>query len=717
MTVARPFNLTTGEHRRVTQIDQLVALRGVDELLASMSDPSWTVRRAGVAALAALGDDAVGPLCTWLRDRRTDEHAIAAAVDALSTSTGATATSAVITLLEASGIAAAVDASRILGRRRAIEAVPMLGRAIAHPDDNVATSAIEAIGAIGGSGAIEELVAVVERDRSFFRTFPALQVLAKTGDPRAIAPLASLLEDDVYGLEAARALGHTGSARAIAPLASLLPRGEAIVRLVALALADLLVRAEWVGALDHVVATLRTTLASELPRFTAALESATAAEHAALSIVIGRIGDEDALLATVGDDDPEIRIQACETLARRGDPAAVPELFALLHDTAPGVGLAASTAIRSLGSFDTGALAIAALESGSPAVRRHALQILTWVGSAEAFDALCFAVGDGDPRIAELAVVALGAIDDPRIDPVLVDLARSPDPAVRASTMRAAVHRLGDHASQLLERGLDDENGWVRYYACQGLGRIGRTQAVAQLVVRLGDVAPYVRLSAIEALSRLDAPAAWDALCLVMRSPDVEARRVALLGIGLHPNDAAIPFLLEAAIADDVATRLVALTGLARRSDAVALEVLAAAALDDREEIRDAAVSLLGERTDPLAAELIVDLALATRPEHPVHRTLSRPGAARIDAIGARLANGDDHSAPILAAALARMCDSVAIGVLFGTLEHATPPSRRAAATMLVAMEVPGSRDAVARVGRDDLDHNVRCVCTTLVAE
>jgi hypothetical protein len=85
MTGARTLNLTAGEQRRVAQIDQLVATRGIDELLASMSDPSWTVRRASVAALAALGDDAVGPLCTWLRERRTDEHAIAAAVDALST--------------------------------------------------------------------------------------------------------------------------------------------------------------------------------------------------------------------------------------------------------------------------------------------------------------------------------------------------------------------------------------------------------------------------------------------------------------------------------------------------------------------------------------------------------------------------------------------------------------------------------------------------------
>ena len=49
------FSLTAGEHRRVERVDQLVALgdAGVAELLGALDDPSWTVRRAAVAALAA----------------------------------------------------------------------------------------------------------------------------------------------------------------------------------------------------------------------------------------------------------------------------------------------------------------------------------------------------------------------------------------------------------------------------------------------------------------------------------------------------------------------------------------------------------------------------------------------------------------------------------------------------------------------------------------
>jgi HEAT repeat protein len=203
----------------------------------------------------------------------------------------------------------------------------------------------------------------------------------------------------------------------------------------------------------------------------------------------------------------------------------------------------------------------------------------------------------------------------------------------------------------------------------------------------------------------------------VIRTADLDERRAALLGIGLHPDDAAIPFLLEGAASRDVASRMIALSGLARRPEGFALDVLAAAALDDQHEIRNTAVSLLGERVDRPAAETVVDLALGCEPHHPVHQTLSRPGAARIDAIAARLALVDDRRASILAAALARMRDHAATKVLLGALRLANPSSRRAAATMLVAIGAAGSLSAVARIASEDPDRDVRCVCAALVAK
>ncbi len=776
MTSGRTFTLTTAEHQRVDHIDRLVT-RGssaVAELIDTMSDASWTVRRASVAALAALGDDAVAPLCTWLCERRSEEHSIAAAVDALAASIGGTSTTAVMAMLADPRPAIAADAAQILGRRRASEACAILGQAVSHVDDNVAVAAIEALGAIGGSGAIDELIAVMA-DRSFFRTFPALQVLAKSGDPRAVAPLASLLEDETFCLEAVRALGRTGSAQAIAPLASLLPRGgDAIVRLIALALADLVTRAEWIGVASQVVVTMREFIAPSLARFAGALRASDPAERAALAIVLGRIGDESVIFelarllddpelhavateaiqrigelhdaaqlaalavdavtrvavlpvvnsraaaprlrALLGDENGEVRARACEALARIGDAAAVPELFATLADSNPRVALAATAAIHSLGVADTAQRVIAALQHGSPTVRRYALRIIAYMGFAEAFESVRLAVGDADPRIAELAVASLGAINDPRVDALLAEIAQSPTPTLRAAAMRAAVNRLGEGAGEILERGLTDEFAWVRYYACQGIGRIGRSSAVDQLIARLADAMPHVRISAIEALAHLQTPAAWQALCSVIRSGDPDERRAALVSVGLQPGNAALPFLFEALRSTDVATRLIALSGLARSSEDSALENVAAAALDPVVEMRDAALSLLGERSDRAAAEVLVDLALACDEDHPVHLTLSRPGASRIAAIAARLASVDDRRAAILASALARMHQGPATTTLFEALTLTNPAARRAAATTLVAMGVDGAYKAVTRVAREDPDLEVRRSCAALVA-
>src|SRR4029079_13890471 len=126
--------------------------RAVAALMAMLTDGSWTVRRVVVAALAGMGDAAVGPLCTLLRSRRASGPRIAAAVDARVASTGY-ADEAVAQLASDAHPAVVADAAAILGRRRAQMALPTLIRLLKHADDNVAVSAVEALGRIGGRAA------------------------------------------------------------------------------------------------------------------------------------------------------------------------------------------------------------------------------------------------------------------------------------------------------------------------------------------------------------------------------------------------------------------------------------------------------------------------------------------------------------------------------------------------------------------------------------
>ncbi len=773
--------ITPAERARIEQLDRLVVLggAGVRELIGALGDPSWTVRRAAIGALVALGDEAVAPLCTFLADRRDSENAIAAAVEALSGSLGASVVPQVLRLVDHPQAAVVADAAQILGRRRAAEAASVLARLTDHADDNVAFAAIEALGAIGGNAAIESLIVAVER-RRFFRTFAAMQVLARTGDPRAVGPLAALVNEEIYRFEAVRALGRTGAIGAIAPIAALLQTpSEAIVRLVASALADLIERADWSGTGDRVDAGLRTALAPYLGRLAGALRDALPDERISIATVLGRAGDatvlpqittllddatagpaattaleqlgassEDALLAALAssdatrraailpvlrsrqgasavrealrDADAEVRARACEALARIGDTMSVPLLFGALGDRSPRVAHAAVSAIQTLGASDTEELALEAARSTRPGVRRHALRILGAFGYPSAFDVVRIAVDDPDTRIVEVAIVALGGIDDARVDGVLEQLATSRHDLVRAAVMRAASHRSGQRAAALLGRGLADTSPWVRYYAVQGLGRIGLAdapQATQRIVERLDDSAPQVRLAAIDALSQLRTAEAWTAVCAAARSSDPDQRRAGLVGIGVQGASGAFEILAEAAASPDAATRLVALPGLARHDDPRAIGALESAIADPAPEVSAAALSLLAERGDAVAAQILVDLALRSDPAHPVHRALSRPSAAHVVAILARLTSADDRAAGVLVAALSRMRLEAATRALFEVLAMANPAARGAAASALISLDPPGARDAVTRLAQHDPDLDVRKMCAAALVQ
>jgi HEAT repeat protein len=787
----RDYSLTDAERRRIEHIDTLVlgGASSAAELVELLSETSWTVRRAVIGALAALGDEAAVLLCAWLRHKRTSEHAIAAAVEALASSIGRATSAAVIALLGEQDPAVVADAAVILGRRRAAEAVSHLVRLLEHADDNVAVAAIEALGEIGGSAAIDGLIDVV-RKRQFFRTFPALHVLAACGDPRAITPLLELFEDELFRGDAVRALGQTGSAHAIEPLAARLAVAADLgeVRLLATALAQLIARAEWSGAGGVVRAALRAAIAPARQRFVAALSGAAPDERIALAGVLGEIGDGETLAvliallpdqaagaaaaqaleklavhnagalldelqrgdaatraallrfvsdrgagprvcALLADEDPDVRTRACEALGRIGDPETAAALFGVLRDPNPGVAHAAVAAIHALdaantalgaartalGATRTAALAIDALRDADPAVRRHALRIIARLGADEAFEPVRDAIGDPDPRIRELAVSALGALTDPRVDAILEVLARRPHDATRAAAMRAAAHRGSEAMAALLARGLSDDSAWVRYYACQGLGRLGHASSTSALIARLADAYPHVRVAAIEALARLDTPQAWQALTSAVRSDDADEHRAALVGISHEARPRALPFLLDAWRSPELATRLIALAGLARLTDGRALEPLAAAAGGDDRELRDAALSLLEERSDRAAAEILVDVALAADLAHPVHAALARPSAARIAAIGARLVGAAHRPAQILAAALGRMGGAAATAALFAALSMPSAAARLAAATVLIAIDAGGAREVVARLAAEDPDLDVRGACLAAV--
>jgi HEAT repeat protein len=743
-----------------------------------LTDRSWTVRRAVIASLAAIGDPAVDALCTVLREGRDDETRIAAAMDALADSIGQPR-HALVELTADESPALVADAAAVLGRRRDSGAVDALIRLLGHRDDNVAVAAIEALGRIGGRRAVDALLAIVTSGR-FFRVFPAMDVLGRSGDPRAVGPLAHLLAEPLYSADAARALAHTADRSAVAPLASLLDRpADAQVRIGAEAIADLRERyRERYGKSDAIDDLVRraASVPAACVRLTAAASGATSREQVAIASVLGVLGGETAastlmhmleapepvasaaaaalelvgaaadlpvrralregdsvlrrsmlalidrpsaleeVLLCLSDSDPAVRSLACDALARLGNPSSVRQLFRALSDPSPAVAQAAIAAIQTLGGADTDALARAAARSESPRVRRAALGILAYFGRPDAFDLFAAALDDPEESVREAAVVGLPYIDGARAVDALIALAHAPAARTRAVAMRAfPLCSFDPRATAALMKGLSDRDAWVRYYACQAIGRMRHEAAGDKVAALLDDPAGQVRIAAIESLSHLRSPMARAVLEEAARSHDPDLRRAALVGVGIARHPGALPILIEAARSRDSATRLIAVSSLASFDSDDALATLAAAVDDSHGGVRTAALSVLAASSSPAAVEILVGRLRRDPDEAAAARALATPAPGRIDELVRSLERADDDLAMMLTSALARMRGSPAATALVAAMSSHNPAARRAAASCLISLGTVDARAAVERASREDPDPEVRGVCALLL--
>ncbi len=772
--------LSIEELRRLEQVDRFTAegAAGVVHLCDMLTDSSWVVRRAVVAALAAAGEPAVEPLCDLLRTRRDHEGRLAACVDALVAST-APVEGAMVALTDDPNPALVSDAAQVLGRRRAGSATPVLVRLSNHADDNVAVAAIEALGRLGGRAAVESLTQIVSGG-NFFRTFPAIDVLGRSGDPRAVEPLSGLLDHPQFASEAARALGRTGDPRAVAPLVALAERGsEALVRVAALSLADLaerhrerygrsaavddaiseaaardgLVRrldqsiaaadpdeqiavARVLGAVDSDEAVPVLTRLLELPEPVAsaaadglrrvgeradaqvlvALRDGDSERRLALLPQISRRGAVGAVLTCLDDRDAVVRGAACDALARIGDASVVPRVFELLADRSPRVSQAAVGAIQSLGSAETEALGLAAARSPQPEVRRAAFRILSYFGYASAMEVFSDALEDPDTRVRDAAIQGLPYIEAPQALEKLLAASRHLNERVRAVAFRALGHSRGDvRVVSVLLRGLGDIDSWARYYAAQSLGRLGVEQATAALARLLEDPAGQVRVAAIEALSHLRSELAFQSLRDASQAGDPDVRRAALIGLGISRRAEAEPILLESTMSLDPATRLVAVSAVADYESREVLGALERAAGDRDESVRTAAVGFLSSRSGAEATRSLVRILPRFPDRERVVDALSVWVDGRVEALVDGLAVADDEVAPQLVAALVRMRRPDAWRALADAMTLDNPAARKAVAAALPAVTTREAHEALTRAATEDADEEVRRIASLVL--
>ncbi len=745
--------------------------QNVEELVAQLDDPSWVVRRAVVSALATVGEPAVQPLVQTLVTRRDREARVAATVDALAASR-APLDARMVDLAKMADPAVICDALQVLGRRRYRDAVPVVASFATHADDNVAVAAIEALGRIGGVETVDALISAVELRHFFrtFPAIDALgrtgdaravaplegllsdplymaeaaRALGRTGQESAVAPLAKLLLDrtDVIVRTAAAALAELreryearfGESETMTrALAQAVPAPDASARLVdalaGVSATELVAAARvlgWLGddlAIGRLVdlATMAEPVGSAAsdalrrlgPRATEALlaairEGDSARRLGLLPIVGYAAGSLDDLVLCLSDDDPGVRVAACEALARLGNPAAVGPLFTLLGDRDGRVSHAASAAIQSLGSLESKRLSLEQARSPDPRTRRAAIRIISYFGYPEGLDVLVAAIGEEDEKIREAAIYGIALIDDPKATAALLAHIGHPVARTRAAVMRALGQtEAAPEVVAALRAGLRDSDAWVRYYACQALGRLAVDAATPEIIAALHDESGQVRVAAVESLAHLRDLAAHEALAKAARSADPDMRRAALLGLGIAKRGEAIPVLREAASAPEAATRLVAIGALAELDSPEVVPTLAHATGDPDEGVRNAAIGYLSTRPSADATHAL--LRNLSRPEvrDRVLAALSVAADERIDVVLAMLETADADTAPNLVAALARMRRPSSQAAIGTALNMDNVHARRAAAAALGALGTQEAKDALARSAMDP-DPDVR---------
>ena len=748
------------------------------ELIALLDEPSWAVRRAVIAALASIGEAAVPGLLSVLQGARENEGRIAAAVDAL-VATGADVEQRLVTLARSDRSPVACDAVQVLGRRRAHKTVGLLSELSRHTDDNVAVAAIEALGRIGGTATVDALVAAVEARHFFrtFPAIDALgrtgdtravapltalledplyapeaaRALGRTGQESAVAPLAKILARSTDALVRTAALAlaelreryetRIGETEAISKaLENAVSTADASARLVAalpgMAPSELAATARvlaWLGdpvAIEQLVEmtmaeppvgpasadSLRRLGRRATPYLLLAIRTGDSERRLRLLPIVGYApGSVDDLLICLGDPSADVRVRACQALARLGDTGAVSALFRLLGDRDHRVSQAAAAAVQSLGSLETRRLSLEQARSPDKRTRRAALRIISYFGYPEGLDVLIEAMNDEDEKIREAGIYGLPLIDDPKGIAALLSTSKHPVPKTRAAVMRALGQtQAAPSIIATLEQGLADEDAWVRYYACQALGRLRVDSACSRIVALMEDGSGQVRVGAVEALAHLGDPDAAKALLVAASSSDPDMRRAALLGLGIARRPEAIPILRQAAGSDDAATRLVAIGALAEFEAPDVVPTLGHAASDPDDSVRAAAIGFLSTRpgADSTAAliERLIDGAVRDR----VIEALAVAADERVDGVLAALEQADADRAPLLVAALVRMRRPSSQAAIASALAFENVHARRAAASALAALGTPEARDAAQRATSDP-DPDVRRICVTFV--
>jgi HEAT repeat protein len=467
-------------------------------------------------------------------------------------------------------------------------AVDLLVQQLSTDDLETKRDAVVALGRMGDTRATEPLVKLLDDDDERPLWVAVTGALARLGDRRAFDGLLEHLGDaDVAvrqgAIGALNSIGHPGMAERIAPMIDDPDRfvRESAVRIAGYFGYSSCADATMARCLDP-DESVRAAALEHLPYFeddrtlaalARALESDTARARAAAARALASMVEPSAqqlLSRALDDSDQWVRYFAAIGLGQQADPERLNRLVTLARtDAAVPVAVAAIDAAAAIGTDD----AVAALAT--------------------------IAAQEDDRGIA--ALTALGKLRSSRITGVLRDALRSSDARRRLAAVGALVsHGTPEAVDVLAWTATADVDLNVGRTAIGGLrdiagrGEFASGRAVRALVDTLRD--PIRRNDALDALARLAASAIPE-LASALESDEPQLRRGVVEALGRLNHPAASAALLKALADGDAVVRRTAIVGLSRIGTRGLRRRLTALALSDSSPaVRQAAAVALNRR-------------------------------------------------------------------------------------------------------------------------
>ena len=470
-----------------------------------------------------------------------------------------------------------------IGVRRDTKAVKLLANLLHDSDNDVAQAAARALGKVGDQAAakalLDALPSVSQANQLAFceGLLRCAETAAASGNRKGAIAIYDRL----------RELSAPHQVRTAALRGAILTRQEAGLPLLAPAL----------HSDDYTMALAAVRTAQEMPgtpvtRLLAGELAGLPADRKILVIqTLAKRGDDaasPALFAAARNGEKPVRLEAIRALAEMGNPSALPVLMDLLSDTDHDIAQAAQEGLASLPGKDVDAAIMTMLADGAGTHRIIAMDLIVRRRMTSAVPALLDAAGGSDSKLRIAAVQKLGELAGPADLPPLLNLlgkAKSPEDLEATEQALSAV---------CLKATKPD--------AC-----------VSQVEARLAESQPAQKCALLRVLGAVGGASALQGVRSAVNDPNAEVHAAAIRVLGGWSTADAAPDLLELAkAASNLTDKMICLRGylaLAGHADLPTDQRLTmcrqAASLVQKDEEKKLLLAALGSISSVEALDLI----------------------------------------------------------------------------------------------------------------